>query len=45
MKFSTLLYFSTVYKPSVLIGYDWICIVLGMELLQFYYSRFTPYVG
>jgi hypothetical protein len=38
-KFFTLLYFSTAYKPSVLIGYDWIGTVLSMKLLQFYYSR------
>jgi hypothetical protein len=33
-----LLYFSTGYKPGVLIGAGWICTVLSMELLQFYYS-------
>jgi hypothetical protein len=39
LKFSTLLYFSAAHKASVLIRYDWICGVLTMELLQFYYSR------
>src|SRR5215467_4470406 len=38
-KFSTLFYFSTSYKTSVLMRSDPICSVLSMELLQFYYSR------
>ena len=38
-KFSTLFAFSMGYKASVLIGSDYECSVLSMELLQFYYSR------
>ncbi len=37
-KFSTLFDFSTAYKPGILIGYDHECMVLSIELLQFYYS-------
>jgi hypothetical protein len=37
-KSSTLLYFSTAYKHADPYRYDPICLVLNMELLQFYYS-------
>ncbi len=37
-KFSTLLHFSTAYKPAALIRYGPIRHVLTIELLQFYYS-------
>jgi hypothetical protein len=45
MKIFYLLYFSTAYKPIVLIRYDRICTVLSMELLQFYYNRYNPHVA
>jgi hypothetical protein len=37
-KFSTLLYFSTAYQLQLLLGDDWICTIMTVELLQFYYS-------
>jgi len=37
----TLPYLPIAYQPSVLIVYGWICSVLSMELLQFYYSPST----
>jgi hypothetical protein len=40
-KFSTLLDFPTAYKPQLLHRYDPICLILSIELLQFYYSRTT----
>lgn len=44
-RFSALLDFSTGYKENVLIGYDQECLVLTMELLQFYYSRSGRLLG
>jgi len=52
IEFSTLFYFLTAYELRVSPGDDWICTVMNMELLQFYYSapstlqpRFRFYSG